>query len=64
MTPQAKLLEAIRLINEVRSELNVKTEACPCCGLNKKENWSEAQLDERLRATAAKIARCVDLLPV
>jgi arsenate reductase-like glutaredoxin family protein len=64
MTPKEKLQYAVTLLNEVRSTLNENGAACPCCGLVKKENWSEAQLAERLRAHAAKIERVAVLLPV
>lgn len=64
MTHREKLTEAARLLDEVRAELNVNAQVCQCCGLTKKENWSEAQLAESLRAVAAKIRRLMELGPV
>jgi hypothetical protein len=57
MTPREKLLQAATLLDEVRSELNVNSETCASCGLNKKENWSEAQLAENLHTASKKIQR-------
>lgn len=37
--------------------LNQVTHACPCCGLNKAEDWDEAQVAQQATAAADRLDR-------
>lgn len=52
-----KLLEARKLIQEVRKTLNLRGTECSCCGRTKYEDWSAMQLDKELGAIATKLDR-------
>lgn len=60
MNRREKLLQAAQLLDEVRAEMNTKSDTCPCCNLNKKANWSEAQLGDSLKEAVKKIRRYAD----
>ncbi len=64
MNRREKLLLAAQLLDEVRAEMNTKSDTCPCCSLSKKENWSEAQLADALKEAVKKIHRYAGLVQV
>jgi hypothetical protein len=37
--------------------LNTNSAPCDCCGLNKAENWAEAQMARELQAMCEKLAK-------
>lgn len=57
MTNAEKLLEAARLISEVRSSMNDRDTVCSHCGQKAKENWSEHQVAERLQELPQRLRR-------
>lgn len=59
---QEKLLQAAALLDEVRADLNDNATLCAGCGCYRKDNWSEAQLADSLKAAVKKIHRYVELL--
>lgn len=61
MSRSEKLLQAALLLDEVRADLDTTSETCTCCGLDKKKNWSEAQLANSLKEAAKKIRRYADI---
>lgn len=60
MTNREKLLEALRLLNEARDDLNQEATPCGACGLHVKQNWLESQAAETLRGSRAKIGRLLE----
>lgn len=62
MNPTEKLLEAARLIAEVLPTLDTTEAVCTCCGHKSKRNWTEHQLQERMREMPRKLQDCARLL--
>lgn len=55
MTNAEKLLEAARLIQEVKQSMNTREKICTCCGHKAKEDWSQHQVAERLADLPKKL---------
>lgn len=55
MTNAEKLVEAAKLIEEVKKTLNTREKTCGCCGLKAKENWPQHGVAERLAGLPAKL---------
>jgi hypothetical protein len=53
----AALARAADLVEQEVSKLNQRESTCPCCGLNKRENWAEWQAAKELTAIVMKIRR-------
>jgi len=60
MNNREKLLMACKLINDVRSTLDARSDSCPCCGLSVKANWAEEKLNERLKGMTQRLPEIVE----
>lgn len=54
LSRQVLLGAAIQLEEEL-VKLDTATEVCPCCGLNKRSNWTEWQGHQELAALVRKL---------
>lgn len=50
-----KLLEAGRLIDEVVASLDTSSDVCDCCGRERKQNWDDSQVADRLKAAQTRL---------
>ncbi len=58
MPTRRELLDAIvQNIRVLETDLDGRSSTCDHCGLNKKENWGEANAREQLRAWRAKVEK-------
>jgi len=60
---QADLLrEAAARVAAVHRSLNRAVSPCPCCGLNKADNWPESQMGQQLEALERRLRDFADRL--
>jgi transposase len=57
MSNEEKLMEAKRLILEVRDTFNNTQERCSCCGAERFVNWNQRQMRDQLNGAVTRIDR-------
>lgn len=57
MTNKEKLAQALKLLEEIASDMDVRSEPCACCGMKKNLNWPQKQAHDTLSGSIDKLYR-------